>query len=74
MKDGKIVRFQKNVIEEVRGQVVNFKGHDLIDIRVWVEAKDGSGAIATKKGIALSVEQLPELKRLILALEKVVNK
>lgn len=68
-----IASFPKNSLEEIRAQIINYKGYDLIDLRVWVDAKDGSGKVATRKGLTLSIELLPELKKAVLALEKVID-
>jgi len=74
MKAAKIVSsFPKNALEEVRAQIVNYKGYDLIDLRVWALKKDGDGVVATKKGITLSIELLPALKKAVLALEKEIK-
>ncbi len=67
-----IASFPKNTLEEVRLQVVNYKGYDLIDLRVWA-LKDGKDAVATRKGISISIELLPELKKAVLALEKALK-
>lgn len=67
-----VARFQKNSVEEVRAQITNYKGHDLIDLRVFV-IKENSDGIATRKGLTLNVDLLPELKRAVLALEKALK-
>jgi hypothetical protein len=68
-----IASFRKNALEEVRAQIVNYKGYELADIRVWVEAKDGSGMLATKKGLTINIELIPELKKMILSLTKAIG-
>ena len=73
VKTVEMARFQKNSAEEVRAAITNYKGYDLIDLRVWVLRKDGEG-VATRKGLTLNVGLLPELKKAVLALEKAVNK
>jgi hypothetical protein len=48
--------------EEVRVALSEFNGHDLVNIRVWAEPRDGGpDKIPTKAGLALRVEKLPEL-------------
>lgn len=52
----------KNKLEEIRVELSEFNGHDLINIRVWAERRDGSTErIPTKAGIACKVTLLPEL-------------
>ncbi|MDQ7776309.1 MAG: transcriptional coactivator p15/PC4 family protein [Paracoccus aminovorans] len=50
---------KKNSREEIRITAENFRGHDLINIRVWFD--DGSGTMRPgKHGIAFKVAVLPE--------------
>ena len=62
-EDIRVATIAKNQIEELRITLTNFKGHDLVDIRIFAEpyADDGEGKRATKKGVCLSLEKLPEL-------------
>jgi hypothetical protein len=46
--------------ERVRVSIEQFKGVDLINIRKWFEAEDGS-LRPGKAGIALNVKHLPQL-------------
>ena len=70
MEEGLLVaRFQKNASEEVRAQIIKYKGHDLIDVRVWVPRQDRPGENPTKKGLTLNIELLPQLKDAVLKLE-----
>ena len=73
VKTIEVASFQKNSGEEVRAQLTNYKGYDLIDLRVFAIKQDGE-AIATRKGLTLNVDLLPELKKAILALEEALNK
>ena len=54
----------KNKLEEVHIALSQFKGADLLDVRVYA-ADEGDGADGkkhpTKKGIAIKVTRLPEL-------------
>ena len=51
---------QKNAREEIRIERTDFKGHDLINVRVFYD--DGSGdKRPSKQGIALRTELLPEI-------------
>ncbi|MBI4595119.1 MAG: transcriptional coactivator p15/PC4 family protein [Candidatus Tectomicrobia bacterium] len=61
-----IASFTKNSSEEVRITLEEFKGHKLLDLRVWYEDDNGEKK-PTKKGISISTTLFPELKA---ALEK----
>jgi hypothetical protein len=54
----------KNKLEEVRIALSQYKGADLLDVRVYA-ADEGVGAYGkkhpTRKGIAIKVSRLPEL-------------
>ncbi len=69
-----IASFEKNSMEEVRVSLTEFKGKELIDLRVYYQPEDGEEKRPTKKGITISPEKFPELKKAILALEKVLQK
>jgi hypothetical protein len=57
-----IATIRKNALEELRVELNKFNGHDLINIRVWAEPRNGgSERIPTKAGIACRVALLPEL-------------
>jgi hypothetical protein len=64
-----VATFPKNKFEEVRVQVKEFKGYDLIDIRVYTALKEGEDKIPTGKGLSLNVTHFFELKKSILELE-----
>ena len=64
-----IGQFHKNSIEIVKVSIQEFNGKPYVDMRIWAlnkPAEQGS-EVATKKGICISVELLPEM---IDALEK----
>jgi hypothetical protein len=54
-----IETIEKNLKEQVRIELTEFKGYDLLAVRVY--AKTDSGFIATKKGITVNVKLLPDL-------------
>lgn len=56
-----IYEVQKNKRERVRVALDQFKGHDLIDVRVTVQMDHGAPFTPTAKGVSLKVEKLPEL-------------
>ena len=65
-----IYRFEKNSFEEVRISLTEFKGKELIDIRVYFKPDGEEEMKPTKKGITISLDKFPELKKGLLALEK----
>ena len=64
--------FEKNALEEVRVSLTEFKGHQLIDLRVYYTSPDGEPR-PTKKGLAISVGLYPELKEALVKLEQVLK-
>lgn len=59
-----IHEFQKNALEKVKIQSLEFKGKRRIDIRIFFDESNGRDTnwIPTKKGISLDPELLPALK------------
>lgn len=55
-----MIEIKKNALAIIRIQRTKYKGHDLIDIRVYVEDRNGE-KIPTKKGITFKVELLDEI-------------
>lgn len=56
---------QKSGNEIIRIEISEFKGRELINIRIWFQAFDEKGSAVykpTQKGIALTVSQYEELK------------
>jgi hypothetical protein len=64
--------FEKNALEEVRISLTEFKGHQLIDLRVYYISQDGEPR-PTKKGLAISVGLYPELKEALVKLEQILK-
>jgi Transcriptional Coactivator p15 (PC4) len=60
MTDQLIATIQKNSREEIRIGRSEFKGHDLVNIRVWFESEDGTMRPG-KSGLAFRIELLPEV-------------
>ena len=53
---------RKNALEDVRVNLTEYRGYDLVDVRVFAEPRSGTGPrIPTKAGISLKIEHLPEL-------------
>jgi len=64
-----ISQFTKNAVEEVRVSLTEYRGHKLIDLRVYYEPRDGGDRLPSKKGLTISVELFPELKKALDELE-----
>ncbi len=71
--DKLIASFQKNKFEEVRVQIKEFKGYDLLDIRVYTTLKDTEDKIPTGKGLSINVSHFQDLKKAILEAETVLR-
>jgi hypothetical protein len=56
-----IAKFDKNVSEEVWVQLREFRGHQLLDVRVHFRPDEGGEPRPTKKGISVSVNLIPRL-------------
>ena len=57
-----IATIRKNSAEEIRIELAEFNGHELINVRVWADPRNGgTERIPTKAGIACNVRLLPEL-------------
>ena len=67
--DKLIASFQKNKFEEVRVQIKEFKGYDLLDIRVYATLKETEEKIPTGKGLSINVSHFQDLKKAILEAE-----
>ena len=64
-----ITRFQKNSRERVRVFIKNFRGHEIVDMRVYWST-DGKDWYPSRKGIAMTIEKLPIL---IASLQEAAN-
>ena len=57
-----LATIRKNALEEIRVELSEFNGHDLLNIRIWTDPRNGgSERIPTKAGIACRVALLPEI-------------
>ena len=66
-------QFEKNSREEIRVQLREFKGHQLLDIRTFYFTAEGGEPKPSPKGISLSLKLLPQLKEAILEAERVLK-
>ena len=62
-------RIPKNATEEVRLELSEYKGHQLLNLRVLWTPDDGTTWHPSKRGFALHAEQLPQLLAVLTALE-----
>jgi len=69
--DELIAQFEKNATEVVRVSLTEYRGRKLVDVRVYYADDEGQYR-PTRKGVSLNVEVYPELKRALLALEKLL--
>ncbi len=69
-----VTTFPKNKFEEVRVQVKEFKGYDLLDIRVYASGKGSpEEMVPTGKGLSLNVSHFGDLKKALFQLEAVLK-
>jgi hypothetical protein len=71
--DKTISVFAKNKFQEVRVGIREFKGNDLVDIRIWTQTQGSTDLVATAKGVAINVALLPELMKSLQEIEKVLK-
>ena len=72
-----IADIQRNNTEIVRLEVSEFKGKELINMRIWYSSIDQNTGDhvykPTQKGFALNIEKFGELKEAVERLEQFVN-
>lgn len=66
-----VAEFQKNARERVRVALTEYAGHELVDVRAYWQ--DQTGEWRPGKGLALRRELLPELRRALLAAERLAK-
>ena len=71
--DKTITVFKKNKFQEIRVGIREFKGNDLIDIRTWTMTQGSEDMVPTAKGVSLNINLLPDLKKSIDEVEKVLK-
>ena len=71
MSDTLVAEFQKNARERVRVSLTQYGGHELLDVRAFYE--DASGEWKAGKGLAIRRELIPELRKALLAAERVAK-
>jgi len=63
---------RKNSREELRINIDEYRGHRLVNLRVWFEADDGEMRPG-KQGIAIRLDLLPELRAALNRVEREVE-
>jgi len=66
--------FPRNVNEDVRFTLRKFKGKHYADLRIWFREENGETYHPTKKGVSVSLEFLPEIRRGVEKLLKATEK
>ncbi len=68
-----VATFQKNKFQQVHVGIREFKGIDLIDIRVFTQIQGADQMVATAKGISVNIHLLPELKKALDQVEQILK-
>lgn len=55
-----MITLKKNNAEQIRIEKLNYKGHDVVNMRVWWTSPEGR-EIPTKKGLTITLDMLPDL-------------
>ncbi|MDE2223324.1 MAG: transcriptional coactivator p15/PC4 family protein [Candidatus Omnitrophica bacterium] len=71
--DQTVAVFPKNKFQEVHVGIREFKGNDLIDIRIWTAAQGVDQMVPTAKGVSINVHLLPKLLQALAETEKVLK-
>jgi hypothetical protein len=71
--DKTVASFQKNKFQQIHVGIREFKGNDLVDIRVWTQVQGGDHMVATAKGVSMNVHLLPELRKALDEVEKILK-
>jgi Transcriptional Coactivator p15 (PC4) len=56
-----VAEVPKNSREVLRVELTEFKGHQLVSLRIWYRPEDDQDLRPGNKGFAMRVEKLPEL-------------
>ena len=71
--DKTIAVFSKNKFQEVRVGIREFKGNDLVDIRIWTQTQGSAEMVPTAKGVAINVALLPKLLKSLTDVDKTLK-
>jgi hypothetical protein len=72
MADEVITKMEKNSQEEIRFSLQEYRGTDLVDIRVYYDG-GSSAKIPTKKGISIPIERFEELMECLRKAKKTIS-
>ena len=65
--------FPKNKFQEVRVGVREFKGNDLVDVRIRTNSQVADQMVPTAKGVTINVQLLAQLIKALQDAEKVLK-
>ena len=65
--------FSKNKFQEVRVGIREFKGNDLVDVRIWTNAQGADQMVPTAKGVTINIHLLPQLVKALVETEKILK-
>lgn len=65
--------FSKGRQEEIRVQIKELKGQDIVDIRVYASMTDGEEKVATGKGFSMNPSQFSDFKKAVLETETILK-
>ena len=71
--DKTISTFSKNKFQEIRVGIREFKGNDLIDIRIWTMTQGTEEMVPTAKGVSMNISLLKDLKKAIAEVEETLK-
>ncbi|MFH0876927.1 MAG: transcriptional coactivator p15/PC4 family protein [Candidatus Omnitrophota bacterium] len=71
----KVVKtFDKNKFQEVRASISEYRGIDLVTLRIWTLPRGATEKVPTAKGISINVKLFPHLKEAVFLLEEELKK
>ncbi len=65
--------FPKNKFQEVRVGIREFKGNDLVDVRIWTLTQSSDQMVPTAKGVSINIHLLPELMKALQVADKILK-
>jgi len=71
--DQTVTVFPKNKFQEVRVGIREFKGNDLVDVRIWTMTQSSDQMVPTAKGVTINVHLLPQLIKALNDTEKLLK-
>ncbi|MEQ8431718.1 MAG: transcriptional coactivator p15/PC4 family protein [Roseovarius sp.] len=68
-----IATIRKNAREDLRVTLEEFRGHHLLNLRIWFDTDDGEQRPG-KQGVAIRLDLLPHLRKALLEAEQEARK